>query len=49
MSNGVRRGRLSARVLTLVLGIVLVESLGVGAVTVCAGAQGEPPERLTEA
>ena len=47
MSNGVRRGRLSARVLTLVLGLVLVATLGVGVVTV--GAQGEPPERLTEA
>ena len=49
MSNGVSRGRLSARVLTLVLGLVLVATLGVGAVTVGAGAQGEPPERLTEA
>ncbi len=48
-NNRVSRGRLSARVLTLVLGLALVATLGVGAVTVGAGAQGEPPERLTEA
>jgi outer membrane lipoprotein-sorting protein len=49
MSNGASRGRLSARVLTVVLGLALVATLGIGAVTVGAGAQGEPPERLTEA
>ena len=49
MSNGASRGRLSARVLTLILGLTLVAALGIGAVTVGAGAQGEPPERLTEA
>ena len=49
MSNGASRGRLSARVLTVVLGLALVATLGVGAATVGAGAQGEPPERLTEA
>src|SRR5215210_5601865 len=49
MSNEASRGRLSARVLTLVLGLALVATLGIGAVTVGAGAQGEPPERLTEA
>jgi outer membrane lipoprotein-sorting protein len=49
MSNGASRGQLSARVLTLVLGLALVATLGIGAVTVGAGAQGEPPERLTEA
>jgi outer membrane lipoprotein-sorting protein len=49
MANGASRGRLSARVLTLVLGLALVATLGIGAVTVGAGAQGEPPERLTEA
>ena len=49
MSHEASRGRLSARVLTLVLGLALVATLGIGAVTVGAGAQGEPPERLTEA
>src|SRR5215210_48059 len=49
MSNEASRGRLSARVLALVLGLALVATLGIGAVTVGAGAQGEPPERLTEA
>src|ERR671913_2573093 len=48
MSNEASRGRLSARVLTLVLGLALVATLGIGAVTVGAGARGEPPERLTE-
>ena len=49
MSSGTDNGRPSARVLTLVLGLALVATLGIGAVTVGAGAQGEPPERLTEA
>jgi len=49
MANGASRGRLSARVLTVVLSLALVATLGIGAVTVGAGAQGEPPERLTEA
>ena len=48
-NNRVSRGRVSARALTLVLGLALVATLGIGAVTVGAGAQGEPPERLTEA
>jgi outer membrane lipoprotein-sorting protein len=49
MSNGADRGRLSTRVLTLVLGLALIAALGIGAVTAGAGAEGEPPERLTEA
>ncbi len=46
--DGARTGRIPTRALTAVLGLVLVAVLGVGAVTVGAGAQGEPPERLTE-
>jgi len=34
--------------LTAAVGLILVAALGVGAVTVGAGAQGEPPQRLTE-
>jgi outer membrane lipoprotein-sorting protein len=49
MSSRAVRGRLSTRVLTLILGLTLVAALGIGAVAVGAGAQGEPPERLTEA
>lgn len=49
MSNGASRGRLSTRVLTLVLGLALMAALGIGAVAAGAGAQGEPPEPLTEA
>jgi outer membrane lipoprotein-sorting protein len=46
--DGVRTGRIPARTLTVVLGLILVAALGIGAPTVGAGAQGEPPERLTE-
>jgi outer membrane lipoprotein-sorting protein len=46
--DGARTGRIPTRALTLVLGLILVTVLGVGALTVGAGAQGEPPERLTE-
>lgn len=46
--DGARTGRIPKRVLTVALGLILVAALGVGAVTVGAGAQGEPPERLTE-
>jgi len=49
MSNETGGSRLSMRALTLVLGLALVAALGIGAVTAGAGAQGEPPERLTEA
>ena len=43
-----RIGRNLPRALAAVIGLVLVAVLGVGAITVGAGAQGEPPERLTE-
>src|ERR687898_1202409 len=46
--DGARTGRIPKRVLTVALGLILVTALGVGALTVGAGAQGEPPERLTE-
>ena len=46
--DGARTGRIPARALTVVLGLILVAALGVGALTVGAGAKGEPPERLTE-
>src|SRR5918998_1302370 len=46
--DGARTGRIPTRALTVTLGLILVAALGVGAVTVGAGAQGEPPERLTE-
>jgi outer membrane lipoprotein-sorting protein len=46
--DGARTGRIPARTLTVVLGIILVAALGVGVLTVGAGAQGEPPETLTE-
>jgi outer membrane lipoprotein-sorting protein len=46
--DGARTGRIPARALTVVLGLILVAALGVGALTVGAGAQGEPPEELTE-
>jgi outer membrane lipoprotein-sorting protein len=46
--DGARTGRIPKRVLTVALGLILVAALGVGALTVGAGAQGEPPERLTE-
>jgi outer membrane lipoprotein-sorting protein len=46
--DGARTGRIPARALTVALGLILVVALGIGALTVGAGAQGEPPERLTE-
>jgi outer membrane lipoprotein-sorting protein len=46
--DGARIGRIPARALTVALGLILVAALGIGAFTVGAGAQGEPPERLTE-
>ena len=46
--DGARTGRIPKRVLTVALGLILVTALGVGALTVGAGAQGEPPESLTE-
>jgi outer membrane lipoprotein-sorting protein len=46
--DGARTGRIPARALTVALGLILVAALGIGALTVGAGAQGEPPERLTE-
>ena len=46
--DGARTGRIPKRVLTVALGLILVTALGVGALAVGAGAQGEPPERLTE-
>src|SRR5829696_10338617 len=44
--DGARTGRIPALALTVAL--ILVAALGIGAVSVGAGAQGEPPERLTE-
>ncbi len=46
--DGARTGRIPTRALTAAVGLILVAALGVGAVTVRAGAQGEPPQRLTE-
>src|SRR5215210_8141462 len=43
-----RTGWIPKRALTVTLGFFLVVALGVGALTVGAGARGEPPERLTE-
>ena len=43
-----RTGRIPTRALTVALGLVFVAALGIFAVSVGAGAQGEPPERLTE-
>ena len=49
MSYGARgTWRISTRALTAILGLTLLAALGVGAAAVGAGAQGEPPERLTE-
>jgi outer membrane lipoprotein-sorting protein len=44
--DGARTGRIPARALTVVFGLILVAALGAGALTV--GARGEPPEKLTE-
>jgi outer membrane lipoprotein-sorting protein len=46
--DGARTGRIPARALTVVFGLILIVALGAGALTVGTGAQGEPPERLTE-
>ena len=46
--DGARTGRIPTRVLTVVFGLILVAALAVGALTVGTGAQGEPPEGLTE-
>ena len=46
--DGARTARIPARALTVVFGLILVAALGAGALTVGTGAQGEPPERLTE-
>src|ERR671916_1625194 len=46
--DGARTGRIPTRALTVALGLFLVAALGSGALTVGAGAKGEPPERLTE-
>jgi outer membrane lipoprotein-sorting protein len=46
--DGARTGRIPARALTVVFGLILVATLGAGALTVGTGAQGGPPERLTE-
>ncbi len=46
--DGARTGRIPTRALTVALGLILVAALGVGALTIGAGARGEPPERLTE-
>src|SRR5918994_2114203 len=43
-----RTGWIPKRALTVTLGFFLVAALGVGALTVGAGARDEPPERLTE-
>src|SRR5215204_1028342 len=43
-----RTGWIPKRALTVTLGFFLVAAIGVGALTVGAGARGEPPERLTE-
>ena len=46
--DGARTGRIPARALTVVFGLILVATLGAGALTVGTGAHGEPPERVTE-
>jgi outer membrane lipoprotein-sorting protein len=46
--DGARTARIPARALTVVFGLIFVATLGAGALTVGTGAQGEPPERLTE-
>ena len=46
--DGARTGRIPARALTVVFGLILIVALGAGALTVGTGAQGEPPERVTE-
>ena len=43
-----RTGWISTRALTVALGLIFIAAFGAFAVTVGAGAQGEPPERLTE-
>jgi len=46
--DGTRTGRILSRALTVVFGLILVAALAAGALTVGTGAQGEPPEGLTE-
>ena len=46
--DGARTARIPARALTVALGLILVSALGVGALTIGAGARGEPPESITE-
>jgi outer membrane lipoprotein-sorting protein len=46
--DGVRTARIPARALTVVFGLILVAMLGAGALTIGAGARGEPPESITE-
>jgi outer membrane lipoprotein-sorting protein len=46
--DGTRTGRIPSRALTVVFGLFFVAALAAGALTVGTGAQGEPPERLTE-
>ena len=43
-----RTGWISTQALTVALGLIFIAAFGAFAVTVGAGAQGEPPERLTE-
>jgi hypothetical protein len=43
-----RTGWIPKRALTVTLGLIFVAALCLGVVAVGAGAQGEPPERLTE-
>ncbi len=43
-----RTGWIPKRALTVALGFFLVAALGLGAVAIGAGAQGEPPEKLTD-
>lgn len=49
MPNGAAAGRVSTRALTIFAGLALLVVLGAGAIALGGGAQGEPPERLTEA
>src|ERR687898_3536948 len=46
--DGTRTGRIPSRALTVVFGLILVAALAAGALTAGTGAQGEPPEGLTE-
>jgi outer membrane lipoprotein-sorting protein len=46
--DGARTGRIPTRALTVASGLIFVAAFGVAGLTIGAGAQGEPPERLTE-